>query len=110
MGRLRASRTANKSSISVVAVKGACSVSISYISVPSENRSERLSSLRPIACSGDMYLTLPLITPVLVCEREPDAFAMPKSHSLTSPLYESKTFDGDTSRCTIFSEFPSRSR
>ena len=96
--RLRASRTAKMSSTSVAAAKGAASVSISYITVPSEKRSERWSSFLPIACSGDMYLTLPLMTPVLVCTRVVVALAMPKSHSLTSPRYDRSTLDGDTSR------------
>ncbi len=54
-----------------------------------------------MACSGDMYLTLPLMTPVLVWTRDSVAFAMPKSHSFTSPVYATMMFDGDTSRWTI---------
>ncbi len=100
-GRYLASRTLMSRSISCEAVKGGMRVSISYRHEPSENTSERWSSLRPSACSGLMYLTLPLMTPVLVCTLDRVALAMPKSHSLTSPAYEQMTFDGDTSRWTI---------
>ena len=69
----------------MVAVNGGTRVSISYRHEPSEKMSERWSSLRPSACSGLMYLTLPLMTPVLVLTFDRVALAMPKSHSLTSP-------------------------
>ena len=83
--RYFASRTLISRSISFVAVNGGIRVSISYRHDPSENTSLRWSSLRPSACSGLMYLTLPLMTPVFVFTRDSVAFAMPKSHSFTSP-------------------------
>ena len=97
-GRYFASRTLMSRSISLVAVKGGTRVSISYRHEPSEKMSDRWSSLRPSACSGLMYFTLPLMTPVFVLTFDSVALAMPKSHSFTSPAYAQITLDGDTSR------------
>ena len=58
----------------------------------------RRSSGRPRTCSGDMYPNLPLSTPAIVRELRDVAFAMPKSMTLTSPSYETRTFCGEQSR------------
>ena len=52
--------------------------SISYITAPSEYRSERASSSRPCTCSGDMYAGLPA-TPSSREMSESATSAMPKS-------------------------------
>ena len=62
----------------------------------------------PIACSGDMYATLPLMTPAAVCSRLRWALAMPKSVSLTSPWSLMSTLFGLMSRWTMPSGLPSR--
>lgn len=38
---------------------------ISYMTAPSENRSDRASTGSPRACSGDMYAAVPMIAPGL---------------------------------------------
>ena len=38
-------------------------MAISYNTAPKENRSVRASSSLPLACSGDMYATVPTVLP-----------------------------------------------
>ena len=45
---------------------GSVPVAISYKTAPKENRSVRASSSLPLACSGDMYATVPMAVPGLV--------------------------------------------
>ena len=76
-------------------------LSSSHITIASENTSLRPSSGAAIVCSGDMYAYLPLTWPGWVSWFVSDAaFAIPKSHSLTTPSYDTMRFAGDTSRCT----------
>ena len=84
-------------------------VSASHRITPAENTSARASTFQPRPCSGDMYETLPLTTPAWVSYIESDAFAMPKSSSLTWPSNVTNTFCGLTSRCTMLSGEPSKS-
>ena len=69
--------------------------------------SERLSSLRPSACSGDMYAGVPTVVPtsvtiaVLVAaagSAASSSLAMPKSSTFTLPSSVIITFDGFRSR------------
>ena len=62
----------------------------------------------PVACSGDMYATLPLMTPAAVCSRLRCALAMPKSASFTSPCSLMSTLLGLMSRWTMPSGLPPR--
>ena len=57
-------------------------------------------------CSGDMYANFPFSVPSCVRVRWNAHFAMPKSDTFTAPSYETSTFDGETSRCTIPSGSP----
>ncbi len=68
---------------------------------PSENRSERASTLSPRACSGDMNDTFPFTTPASVRDTRPVALTMPKSRSFTSPRAVTMTLPGEMSRWTI---------
>ena len=68
---------------------------------PSANTSLRRSSGSPRHCSGDMYASLPLMTPTWVRTSRSLHLAIPKSMSLGTPSYESKMFCGETSRCTM---------
>ena len=52
-------------------------------------------------CSGLMYISVPIIAPVLVKEMLSFTLAMPKSSSLMLPRLSRKRFDGLMSRCTI---------
>ena len=52
--------------------------------IPIEYRSERASTGRPCACSGERYCAVPMIEPVSVMSEAP-ARAMPKSVTLTRP-------------------------
>ena len=61
----------------------------------------------PIACSGDMYATLPLRTPTSVSVDDSAAFAMPKSTSFVCPSYVTKMLWGLMSRWMISSGRPS---
>ncbi len=75
--------------------------SSSHSTMPSENTSLRPSSGDAVVCSGDMYAYLPLTWPGLVRSSViAAALAMPKSHSLTTPSYDTIKFAGDTSRWT----------
>jgi len=85
-------------------------VTISYSTKPNENWSDRKSSGRPLACSGDMYCTVPRTAPgpdtdaVEVSDSCPlvDAsFARPKSRILTNPSSETIRFSGFKSLCAM---------
>ncbi len=91
-------------------------VSISKRTTPNAQTSALLSTGLPRACSGDMYAAVPRITPAAVaravsvgeCEISGDdtfsfsnAFASPKSRSLTRPSSETTTFAGLRSRWTM---------
>ena len=52
---------------------------------PITKMSDRRSTSALIACSGDMYMNLPLTTPTLVSVARLDALAMPKSTSFVWP-------------------------
>ena len=71
----------------------------------------RLSAVWPLACSGDMYAAVPMITPICVaaavsvgdCDGSPvgfgsSAFANPKSSTLTVPSSRTLMFAGFKSR------------
>ena len=75
-------------------------LSISYSTAPNDQISERRSAALPLACSGDMYAAVPMITPAVVAPddnvgewvrsaanaaRSSIAFANPKSSTLTTP-------------------------
>ena len=108
-------RTAASTSETVSPSKQRVPVSISYSTTPKDQMSDRLSTGRPRACSGDMYAAVPSTTPacvaaaVMVGERvtsgaEPSttsAFARPKSRTLTDPPGVNLTFAGFRSRWTI---------
>ncbi len=70
--------------------------------MPTEYRSERASTPRPSACSGDRYCGVPTTMPVCVIEVTPDcmARAMPKSITLTTPRLVIITLPGLMSRWT----------
>ena len=74
---------------------------------PTENTSARRSTRSLRTCSGAMYATLPLSTPVRVSDDEFIAFAMPKSTIFTCPSYVTNTLWGLMSRCTTSSGVPS---
>jgi hypothetical protein len=57
-----------------------------------------------------MYAHLPLTVPTRVLVERLVALAMPKSMILVSPLYETITLCGDTSRWMMLSGEPSTSR
>ena len=84
-----------------------CVVSISHITMPSENRSLRRSISSPRHCSGDRYVVLPLIVPALVSVVLARVLATPKSTTFTLPSNDTIRFDGVTSRCTMPSGLPS---
>ena len=60
-------------------------VAASHSITPTEKMSARRSTRSPRACSGAMYATLPLSTPVRVSDDEFSALAMPKSTTFTRP-------------------------
>ena len=60
-------------------------VAASQSITPTEKMSARRSTRSPRPCSGAMYETLPLSTPVRVSDEELSALAMPKSTTLTWP-------------------------
>ncbi len=84
------------------ASKGSRPVSSSKSMMPTEYRSERASTPRPRACSGERYWGVPTTMPVWVIEVTPDcmARAMPKSMTLTMPRLLIITLPGLMSRCT----------
>ena len=90
--------TRSSDSMSSFASNGSFSVTIRYSIEPTEKMSDRLSIDVPSPCSGDMYATLPLMTPAAVCSRLRCAFAMPKSVSFTSPWSLISTLFGLMSR------------
>ena len=67
----------------LLAVNGATPVSISYSTTPSAYTSERPSSAKPCACSGEKYVAVPSTAPVLVSGSLVSARAMPKSVTFT---------------------------
>ena len=87
-------------------------VTISYRTNPNENWSDRKSSGRELACSGDMYSTVPITVPGRVEEVStvpassgclvsgPASFASPKSRIFTNPSRETIRFSGFKSRWT----------
>ncbi len=70
--------------------------------MPTEYRSDRASTPRPSACSGERYWGVPTTMPVCVIEVTPDcmARAMPKSITLTRPRLVIITLPGLMSRWT----------
>lgn len=84
------------------ASKGSRPVSSWNSMMPTEYRSERASTARPSACSGDRYCGVPTTMPVCVIEVTPDciARAMPKSITLTTPRLVIITLPGLMSRWT----------
>ena len=81
------------------ASNGTWPVSSSYSTIPIEYRSERSSTARPCACSGDRYCAVPMTEPVSVMSEVP-ARAMPKSVTRTRPSWSIRTLWGLMSRCT----------
>ena len=57
-------------------------------------------------CSGAMYRSFPLISPSWVVSTRFAARAMPKSATRAMPSTPMRMFCGETSRCTISSDFP----
>jgi hypothetical protein len=72
------------------------------MTMAAENRSERVPTASPAACSGDMYRHLPMMRREAAggLGRSTAAWAMPKSAIFTSPARDSRMFEGDTSRWT----------
>ena len=66
----------------------------------SENASARPSRAVPFTCSGDMYVSLPLMSPACVAPSSDASFAMPKSATLVAPSLVMKMLSGLTSRWT----------
>ena len=102
--------------MSVSPRNGLLPVSSSCTITPNEKTSDRESSRRPSACSGDMYAGVPRMAPVRVwgtassvgCDSRPSVelapaatLARPKSSSFTRPVDEIITFEGLRSRWTI---------
>ncbi len=56
---------------------------------------------RPLSCSGAMYASLPLSWPSRVVWTRPAALATPKSSTRAMPSTPTRTFCGETSRCTM---------
>ena len=82
---------------------GLTPVSASYNTSASENKSADAPAGNPCACSGAMYATVPITSPVTVNESPPSTRATPKSVSRASPAGEVgrsgiSTLDGLTSR------------
>ena len=83
-------------------------VAISYTTDPNENWSERKSTVLPLACSGDMYPTVPRTIPgfvgwptvsaVVTESPETASFARPKSRIFTRPSRVTMMFSGFKSR------------
>ena len=93
--------------ILVLAANSGRAVSSSCAITPAANsRCARRARLPEIA-SGAMYASLPLTRPVCVRSCDDCAFAMPKSITLRCPRCVTSKFDGETSRCTIPSGWPS---
>ena len=96
-------------SVGVLPSNGSRAVTASYRTTPSEKMSDRPSTGRPSACSGDMYETVPRITPAMVicaCVAVGSGcrsanFARPKSRTFTTPRPVSIRFALLMSRCTI---------
>ncbi len=82
----------------------------SCATTPSENTSDRRSSGLPAIDSGAMYASLPLTRPVCVRRCADWARAMPKSITLSTPAPLTMRFDGEMSRCTSSSGWPSASQ
>ena len=72
--------------------------SASHSTTPSANTSVRASTDSPRICSGDMYGSLPLSTPVRVFLPSLGIFDTPKSSTLHTPSTVTNRFCGDTSR------------
>ena len=68
--------------------------------MPIEYRSERASTGRPCACSGERYCAVPMIEPVSVMSEVP-ARAIPKSVTRTRPSLSISTLWGLRSRWTM---------
>ena len=81
-------------------MNGATPVSISYSTTPSAYTSERPSSAKPCACSGEKYVAVPSTAPVFVSGSLASARAIPKSVTFTCPCGVMSTLPGFTSRCT----------
>ena len=114
-GRLR---IASKIIAEVSPRNGIAPVAISYNTAPNEKRSVRTSSCFPLACSGDMYATVPSaapgpvscspLDPAVASNRTPAAcatllligvsLASPKSNILACPLLVTKILAGLMSR------------
>ena len=87
-------------------------MSISYSTTPKAQMSARLSTRLPRACSGAMYAAVPRITPCIVAAMvsvgellmsslaasSSNAFANPKSRTLTLPSGVTFTLAGFRSR------------
>ena len=59
-------RMASNTAADVLPEKGNAPVAISYNTAPKEKRSLRESSSSPMACSGDIYITVPTALPGLL--------------------------------------------
>ena len=90
---------------------GGRAATISYRITPSDQMSVRASTSTPRACSGDMYVTVPITRPASVRNAVWVAsapmlavggasLASPKSRTLATPSGRIITFSGFTSRCT----------
>src|SRR5580704_4953156 len=76
-------RIASKIAADVEPQKGRAPVAISYNTAPKENRSVRASSSSPMACSGDMYITVPMAEPGLLSNSSADTVGKPDAVMLT---------------------------
>ena len=89
------------SSISVAPSCGSLPLAISNIVQPTAKRSARASIGSPATCSGDMYASVPMVTPSAVCivRDLPSCIrAMPKSSTLRRPSGSTKRLSGLMSR------------
>ena len=64
-------RTAPRTCDTVSPVNSRCPVSISKSTTPNDQMSPRLSTVLPLACSGDIYAAVPMITPICVAAASP---------------------------------------
>lgn len=80
---------------------GGAPASISYVTTPRDQTSERASTASPAACSGDMYAAVPTVSPAAVscvAVLPVSTLAIPKSRTLACPLFVRMTLDGLRSR------------
>jgi hypothetical protein len=110
--------TAASTSVTVSPANAGSPASISYSTAPKAQMSARRSTGFPLACSGDMYAAVPMITPSAVIAGDVKvgdaarsgaesagaaaiALASPKSSTFTTPSSRTLMLAGLRSRCTM---------